>query len=98
MRRTARLGQGWFGFNRQPEDVPEALERLDRALEQEGRSRDDIEISVCPYFKGTDADGIKRYADLGVDRVIVVVFAFDRDGLARAADDAAALVTTAASL
>jgi hypothetical protein len=30
--------------------------------------------------------------------VIVVVFAFDRDGLERAADDAAALVTTAASL
>ena len=98
LRRTARLGQGWFGFNRQPEDVPEALERLDRALENEGRTRADIEISVCPYFKGTDADGIKRYADVGVDRVIVVVFGFDRDGLARAADEAAALVETAASL
>jgi len=98
LRRTARLGQGWFGFNRQPDEVPEALERLDRALQAEDRTRAEIEISVCPYFKGTDADGIKRYADLGVDRVIVVVFAFDREGLARAADEAAALVETAASL
>ena len=98
LRRTARLGQGWFGFNRQPDEVPEALARLDRALDAEGRFRSEIEVSVCPYFKGTDADGIKRYADLGVDRVIVVVFGFDRDGLARAADDAAVLVETAASL
>lgn len=98
LRRTARLGQGWFGFNRQPDEVPEALERLDRALQAEDRMRAEIEISVCPYFKGTDADGIKRYADLGVDRVIVVLFAFDREGLARAADEAAALVETAASL
>jgi probable F420-dependent oxidoreductase len=98
MRRTARLGQGWFGFNRQPDDVPEALARLDRALEQEGRSRADVEVSVCPYFKGTDADGIKRYAELGVDRVILLVFAFDADGLKSAADEAAALVDIAVAL
>ena len=98
LRRTARLGQGWFGFNRQPEDVLEALERLDRALDKEGRSRSEIEISICPYFKGTDVDGIKRYAELGVDRVIVVVFGFDADGLARTADEAAALVEAAATL
>jgi probable F420-dependent oxidoreductase len=97
LRRTARLGQGWFGFNRQPEEVPEAMERLDRALAAEARVRSEIEVSVCPYFKGTDADGIKRYADLGVDRVILLVFGFDRDGLLQAADDAAVLVETARS-
>jgi probable F420-dependent oxidoreductase len=98
MRRAARLGQGWFGFNRLPDQVPEALERLDTALAAEGRSRSDIEVSVCPYFNPVDADAIKRYADLGVDRVIVVVFAFDRDGLLRAADEAAALVEAASAL
>jgi probable F420-dependent oxidoreductase len=98
MRRAARLGQGWFGFNRLPDQVPEALERLDTALAAEGRSRSDIEVSVCPYFNPVDADAIKRYADLGVDRVIVVVFAFDRDGLRRAADEAAALVEAASAL
>ena len=98
LRRTARFGQGWFGFNRQPDDVPEALERLDRALDKEGRTRSEIEISICPYFKGTDVDGIKRYGDLGVDRVIVVLFGFDRDGLAQAADAAVPLVEAAASV
>ena len=92
LRRVARLGQGWFGFNRLPDQVPEALDRLDTALEAEGRSRAEIEVSVCPYFNPVDADAIKRYADLGVDRVILVVFGFDRDGLLRAADEAAVLV------
>jgi probable F420-dependent oxidoreductase len=98
LRRVARLGQGWFGFNRLPEQVPEALQRLDAALAVEGRSRAEIQVSVCPYFNPVDADAIKRYADLGVDRVIALVFAFDRDGLLRAADDAAALVEMAKSL
>jgi alkanesulfonate monooxygenase SsuD/methylene tetrahydromethanopterin reductase-like flavin-dependent oxidoreductase (luciferase family) len=97
MRRVARLGQGWFGFNRLPDQVPEALERLDRALAVEHRTRADIEVSVCPYFNPVDADTMKRYADLGVDRVILVVFAFDRDGLLKAADDAAALVEAASA-
>src|SRR5439155_17674226 len=91
LRRAARLGQGWFGFNRLPEQVPEALARLDAALAAEGRSRNEMEISVSPYFNPVDADAIKRYEDAGVDRGIAAVFAFDRDGLQRAADDAAAL-------
>jgi probable F420-dependent oxidoreductase len=96
LRRVARLGQGWFGFNRLPDQVPEALDRLDAALGAEGRSRSEIEVSVCPYFNPVDADAMKRYADLGVDRLILAVFGFDRDGLLRAADDAAGLVEAAA--
>src|SRR4051794_36769634 len=95
LRRAARIGQGWFGFNRLPEQVPEALTRLDTALAAEGRSRSDMEVSVSPYFNPVDADAIKRYRDAGVDRVIAVVFAFDRDGMMKAADDAAALVEAA---
>jgi hypothetical protein len=55
-------------------------------------------VSVCPYFNPIDAEALKRYADLGVDRVIVVVFAFDREGLLRAADEAASLVEAARTL
>jgi probable F420-dependent oxidoreductase len=95
LRRVARLGQGWFGFNRLPEQVPEALTHLDAALEAEGRSRAEIEVSVSPYFHQIDADAIKQYEDLGVDRVILLVFATDRDTLLTAADDAAALVDAA---
>jgi probable F420-dependent oxidoreductase len=98
LRRVARLGQGWFGFNRLPEQVPEALDRLDVALAAEGRTRAEIVVSVCPYFNPIDADAIKQYADLGVDRVILLVFGFDRDGLLKAADDAAAHVETARAI
>jgi probable F420-dependent oxidoreductase len=91
MRRAARLGQGWFGFNRTPDETVEAIERLDKALEAEGRSRgSDFTVSICPYFKPIDKDDLKRYEDLGVDRVIGVVFAFDADGLTQAADQGAA--------
>lgn len=99
MRRVAELGQGWFGFNRRPEDLPEALERLDRALAAQGRTRDDITVSVSPYFKNTEAADLERFAELGVDRVIVVVFAFDPDGLMATLDQmATGLLEPAAQL
>jgi len=90
MRRAARLGQGWFGFNRTPDETVEAMERLDKALAAEGRSRADFIVSICPYLKPVDKDDVKKYEDLGVDRVIAVVFAFDREGLLQAADQVAA--------
>ena len=39
-----------------------------------------------PYFNTIDADSIRRYADLGVDRVITVLPGFDREGFLRAAE------------
>jgi probable F420-dependent oxidoreductase len=81
LRRVADLADGWFGFNRAPEDVPEALERLGRILAERGRSREDITVTISPYFKQVDRAALERYAELGVDRVIVVVLAFDVDSL-----------------
>jgi probable F420-dependent oxidoreductase len=89
LRRAAELGQGWFGFNRMPDQVPEALGRLDRALAAADRGRDDITISICPYFKPIDTADLERYAEMGVDRVIVVAFAFDVDGLLTTLDSLA---------
>jgi len=81
MRRVARHGQGWFSFNRLPEDLPEPLARLDAALEAEGRSRSDVVLSVSPYFKATTPEMMEQYAALGVDRLIVLCLAFDVDTL-----------------
>lgn len=94
MARAARLGQGWFGFNRGPDQVPEALERLDAALAAEGRSRsdDDFTVTISPYFNPVDRDGLARFEELGVDRVILVVFAFDVDGLDATLDGMASLL------
>ncbi len=79
LRRVARLGQGWFTFNRLPEDLPEPLDRLDAALAEQGRSRDDVTLSVSPYLKPITPDMIEKYAAAGVDRLIVMCLAFDVD-------------------
>jgi probable F420-dependent oxidoreductase len=81
LRRVARLGQGWFSFGRLPEDLPAALDRLDAALAAEGRSRGDISLSVSPYLHPVSPESVARYAELGVDRLIVLCLAFNLDVL-----------------
>jgi probable F420-dependent oxidoreductase len=79
-RRTVRLGNGWFGFAL---DV-EAAERSIAALREAERSCDraaelgPLEISVTPPGR-IDADSVRRYADLGVDRLIPLGFARSKE-------------------
>jgi probable F420-dependent oxidoreductase len=93
LRRVARLGQGWFSFGRLPEDLPGALERLDGALAAEGRSRADITLTVSPYLHPVTPESVGRYAELGVDRLVVLCLAFNVDMLRTQLDmlEAAAL-------
>src|SRR5207248_545062 len=91
LRRVADLGQGWYAFNVDPEELPERLTALDKLLADRGRTRNEIQVSICPYLKGADADKVKRYADAGVDQVILLAFAFDRDSLLTTLDDLATL-------
>src|SRR5262245_27939132 len=93
LRRVARLGQGWFSFGRLPEELPAALERLDAALAAEGRTRDDITLTVSPYTHPVTPDSVRRYAELGVDRLVVLCLAFNLDLLRAQLDqlEAAAL-------
>lgn len=88
MRRAARFGQGWFTFNRLPDEFPEALQRLDSSLADVGRSRQDADfsITVCPYFNALTPEILEGYRAAGVDRVIAVCFAFGRDDLLPALD------------
>lgn len=75
LRRTAELGQGWYGLNHDPEELPPLLSKLDELLAKRDRTRDEIQIAVSPYFKGCDPDKLARYRDLGVDQVILPGFA-----------------------
>ena len=93
LRRVADLGQGWYGFNLEPHAVPERLDRLGKLLAERGRTLDEIEVSICPYLKGAQPDDVKRYEDAGVDQVILLAFAFDRDGLLETLDGLAAAFT-----
>jgi probable F420-dependent oxidoreductase len=83
MRRVARFGQGWFTFNRTPEQFPEVLERLDGQLAAVGRSRKDADFSLtaCPYFNPITPESLEGYRAAGVDRVIAVALAFGPDDL-----------------
>jgi probable F420-dependent oxidoreductase len=81
LRRVAEMGQGWYGFNVGPDDLPGHLATLDRFLAEQGRTRDDITVSVSPYLKGIDLDKAQRYAELGVDQVILAAFGRDPDDL-----------------
>ncbi len=86
LRRVADVGQGWYGFSREPEQIPERIATLERMLAERGRRRDDVFVSICPYMLGADADKVKRYADAGVDQVILMIFAPTPDALVQTLD------------
>ncbi len=87
LRRAARLAQGWHTFNRTPEELATGLAELDGHLETAGRSRSDLRITVCPYFKALTPEGVEQYGEAGADAVAALFFAFTVDDVAKAFDD-----------
>lgn len=68
--RAARHGDGWYGFLLGLRAVTKQLESLRQAMGEAGRSRP-LHISVSPA-RPLDEDVVGAYAELGVDRLIVV--------------------------
>jgi probable F420-dependent oxidoreductase len=87
LRRVARHGQGWITFNRAVDDVTEGIDRLTAALVAEGRSRDEVRVTLCPSFQPLDADAVAAYAAVGVDELIPVVFVDTVDAANEALDE-----------
>ena len=87
MRRAARYGQGWYTFNRLPDELPAALAQLDEALAAEGRTRGEgFSVSLSPYFRSIEPGMLEAYAAAGVDRLIVLCLAFGPDDLVPSLD------------
>ena len=87
LRRAADLGQGWYGFNLEPDQAAERLARLDALLAARGRGRSALTISISPpWTRPTTAGHIERFRDAGVDQVIVIALAFSRDELLQKLD------------
>ncbi len=83
LERVADLGQGWFGFDIAADEAAVQVRRLEATLAGRGRSRADISVKMSPYLKpGADADGLRKYADAGVDEVILGAVAAGPDGVA----------------
>ncbi len=74
-RRAARLARGWYGFGIDLERTKACLDGLRAACRDAGRRFEDLEISVTPAPERDrpllDRDAARRFADLGVHRVIV---------------------------
>jgi probable F420-dependent oxidoreductase len=97
LRRVARYGQGWYTFNRLPDQVDEGLARLDAALAAEGRSRDEVKVTACPYFNPVTPEMIDQYAESGIDQVSLLFFAMTPDDVPAAFDALAPMLERARS-
>jgi probable F420-dependent oxidoreductase len=80
--RAARLARGWYGFALDLAGAEKCLKGLRVACEAGRRKFDELEISVTPSIK-VDRDTAKRFADLGVNRLILLPRASDEAGLLR---------------
>jgi probable F420-dependent oxidoreductase len=69
LRRAARLGDGWVGMNHTLESVADVAERLRTLREEHGRINGRFEVTIGGAVESRD--DVKRWADAGVDRLIV---------------------------
>lgn len=88
--RTARLGDGWFGYGLTLEATVQCVEGIRRACAAHGRPFEQIEISVTPKDK-PNRELARRYSDAGVHRIVVAPRAREADefvaAIAEAADE-----------
>ncbi|MFV0524455.1 MAG: LLM class F420-dependent oxidoreductase [Acidimicrobiales bacterium] len=86
LRRVARLGDGWYGFNLTPEGLAEKLERLDPLLADAGRTRAELSIAVSPGRNRVEPEHVAAYAAAGADQVVVGLFGRNLDEIDRRLD------------
>ena len=75
MRRVARLGDGWYGYDLTPEDLGRRLNSLDASLASTGRDRSQIQVIVGPNRHPVTEQTLYEYSAVGADQVVVPMFA-----------------------
>lgn len=81
--RIAKYGDGWYAPTENVEQLAEHLVELRKACAAVGRDIKTVEISAMWIPAAEGVDVVKRYADLGVQRLIVPTFTLGPDGLDR---------------
>lgn len=72
LRRTADIGNGWFGFNVGPDDAAPLVKKLQAMLKANGRDANEVEIIVSPYTRKITSDDLKKYSAAGVNELVMV--------------------------
>ena len=95
-RRAVQHANGWYGFALDLERTTAALEGLRRAARDHARpaTLGPLEVSITPAGK-LDGDAVKRFADLGVHRLIVSRWAQTEVDVMKTVERVAALQPTA---
>src|SRR6476469_34445 len=81
MRRAVRHGNGWYGWELDVSAAEEALGRL-RAIPGRPAELGDLEITITPP-RLPDVDTARRYADLGVHRLVLQPDTLDAAAMAK---------------
>ena len=97
LRRAVTRGNGWYGFALDPAGTAQCLQGLEKARSEVQRpaALGRLEISVTPP-PGLDAAGVRRYAELGVDRLVLLGMHPDEGRLLRFVEESAAKLFPAA--
>jgi probable F420-dependent oxidoreductase len=80
LRRVARIGQGWYGFNVEPEALAERVRALEKFLARQGRRRAEVQVTISPYLKEMSPAKLEAYKRAGADQVILFAMARDAAG------------------
>jgi probable F420-dependent oxidoreductase len=77
-RRAQRHGSGWYGWGLDVDQTEQALRALAEAArgEQRPAAMGKLDITITPP-RHPDLDTVRRYADLGVDRLIIELEGID---------------------
>lgn len=74
MRRAVRLGDGWHGVRLGPDELAQSVRWLEARLGEQRRSRQTFQVVLRTAVAAGDEEGsFRRYADAGVDELIVEV-------------------------
>ncbi len=71
LKRAAKYGHGWYGINADPDETAAIIARIDGYLAAEGRTREGFKIVMGTSAEALPIEWIDRYAEIGVDEVLM---------------------------
>ncbi len=87
LKRVVSHGDGWYGFDLDPGQLEQRLQRLGQLAEEKNRDVSELRIFVGPSTKPINSESVAQYRDLGVEQLIVPLMAGNIDRLARRVDN-----------